>query len=127
MAEPRTVLTDIVGEKTTCRITGALVDEAGAALGSAGLTTLTLTLYALTDTLPIINAVSAVNVLNTGRGAIDAGGSFTLTLLPADNAIQATGSPSELHRALVQWTWSAGAKAGAHEIDFRVRNLDKVS
>ena len=125
MAEPRTTLTDIVAESTTCRITGALVDETGAALGSSSLTTLTLTLYALTDKLPIINAVDGVNILDTGRGAIDAGGNLTLTLTPADGAIQATGSPSEIHRALLKWTWLAGAKAGAHEIDFRVRNLDK--
>ena len=127
MAEPRTVLADIVAEKTTCRITGALVDEAGAALGAAQLTALTLTLYALIDTLPIINTNTDKNIKNANQGTIDADGIFTLTLAPADNAIQATGATSETHRALLKWTWASGTKAGAQEIDFRVRNLEKVT
>ena len=127
MAEPRTILMDIVAEKSTCRITGALVDEAGVALGSSQLTTLTLTLYALIDTLPIINANTDKNVLNANQGTIDAGGLFALTLAPADNVIQATGMVAETHRALLKWTWAAGAKAGLHEIDFRVRNFEKVT
>jgi len=126
MAEPRTILPDIVAEKSTCRITGALVDEAGVALGSAQLTTLTLTLYALIDTLPIINTNTDKNVLNANQGTVDAGGIFTLTLAPADNAI-ATGSLTEVHRALLKWTWAAGAKAGLHEIDLRVRNVEQVT
>jgi len=127
MAEPRVILPDIVAEKTTCRITGALVDEAGVALGSAQLSTLTLTLYALIDTLPVINANTDKDVKNANQGTMDASGIFTLTLAPADNAIQATGATSETHRALLKWTWASGTKAGAQEIDFRVRNLEKVT
>jgi hypothetical protein len=127
MAEPRIVLPDIVAEKSTCRITGALVDEAGVALGSSQLSTLTLTLYALIDTLPIINTNTDKNILNANQGTIDAGGLFTLTLAPADNVIIATGQTDETHRALLKWTWAAGAKAGLLEIDFRVRNFEKVT
>jgi len=127
MAEPRTILMDIVAEKSTCRITGALVDEAGVALGSSQLSTLTLTLYAIIDTLPIINANTDKNVLNANQGTIDAGGLFALTLAPADNAIQALGATNEMHRALLKWTWASGVKAGAFEIDFPVRNLDKLT
>jgi hypothetical protein len=127
MIEPRIILPDIVAEKSTCRITGALVDEAGVALGSAQLSTLTLTLYALTDGLPIVNANTDKNVLNVNQGTIDAGGLFVLTLVPADNVILATGQTDETHRALLKWTWAAGAKSGLLEIDFRVRNLEKVT
>jgi len=133
MAEPRTVLPDIVAEKSTCRITGALVDEAGAALGPAQLTALTLTLYALIDTLPIINTNTDKNIKNANQGTIDADGIFTLTLAPADNAImsgadslETTGALNEWHRALIKWTWAGGAKAGMHEVDFKVRDVSKV-
>ena len=133
MAEPRTILMDIVAEKSTCRITGALVDEAGVALGSTQLSTLTLTLYALIDTLPIINSNSDKNIKNANQGTIDAGGIFTLTLAPADNAVmsgvdslETTGALNEWHRALIEWSWASGSKAGSHEIDFRVRNVSKV-
>ena len=127
MVEPRIVLPDIVAEKSTCRITGALVDEAGVALSSAQLSTLTLTLYALTDTLPIVNSNTDKNVLNANQGTIDAGGLCALTLAPADNVIMATGQRDETHRALLRWTWAAGNKAGLLEIDFRVRNFEKVT
>ena len=133
MAEPRVVLPDIVAEKSTCRITGALVDEAGVALSSAQLSTLTLTLYALIDTLPIVNTNTDKNIKNANQGTLDTGGIFTLTLAPADNAImsgvdstETTGAINEWHRALIKWTWAGGAKKGMHEIDFKVRNVSKV-
>src|SRR3989304_1137247 len=133
MAEPRTVLPDIVAEKRTGGTPGALVDEAGAALGPAQLTALTLTLYALIDTLPIINTNTDKNIKNANQGTIDADGIFTLTLAPADNAImsgadslETTGALNEWHRALIKWTWAGGAKAGMHEVDFKVRDVSKV-
>jgi hypothetical protein len=122
-----------VAEKSTCRITGALVDEAGAALSASQLTTLTLTLYALIETLPVINTNTDKNIKNANQGTIDADGIFTLTLAPADNAImsgvdsaETTGAINEWHRALIKWTWAGGAKAGMYEIDFKVRNVSKV-
>lgn len=133
MAEPRIVLPDIVAEKSTCRITGALVDEAGSPLAAGQLSALTLTLYALIETLPIINTNTDKNILNANQGTIDADGVFTLTLAPADNAImsgvdsaETTGAINEWHRALIKWTWAGGAKAGMYEIDFKVRNVSKV-
>lgn len=125
--EPRTVLTDIVAEKTTCRITAAVVDEAGLPLTSSDLTTLTLTLYVPTGAQAIINSRNGTNILNSGPGQIDGNGILTLTLEPLDNAILDATLPHETHRALIQWTWSGGNKAGRHELDFRVRNLSKVS
>jgi hypothetical protein len=124
----RTVFAEVIPEKSSARITADLKDEAGAALGSAALNTLTLTLYNKAD-LAIINAVDGTNILNTGRGSISAGGTLTLTLDPADSPIVATSAPlEEKHLLLLQFTYGAGgAKAGRHEIEVTVRNLDKVS
>lgn len=118
-----------MAEKTTLRMTATLVDETGAAIPLAGLTTLTLTLYNRDSaTKDIINSVSAVNVLNTGRGTVHAtSGLFTLTLDPNDNTIIDATQDLEWHRALLEGTYNGGAKAFKQEIDFPVRNLNKVS
>lgn len=135
VAENRVILKDasgavlIVAEKTTLRMTALLVDEAGVAIPSIGLSTLTLTLYNRDSaTKEIINSVDAVNILNTGRGNVHASsGLLTITLEPNDNAIVDTATDLEWHRALIQGTYGAGAKAFRQEVDFQVRNLNKVS
>lgn len=135
LTENRSILKDangaqlIVAEKTTLRFTATLVDEAGAAIPSAGVTALTLTLYNRDSaTKEIINSVSAVNILNTGRGTLHAtSGLLTVTLDPADNAIIDSASDLEWHRALIEGTYAGGAKAFKHEIDWPVRNLNKVT
>jgi len=81
-----------------------------------------MTLYALVSGLPIINGRNDADILST----IDAGGLWTITLTPADNAMVGSDAGLEQHRILLEWTYGAGAKAGKHEIDFPVRNLDKV-
>lgn len=134
IAENRTILKDangaqvIVAEKTTLRFTATLVDETGAAIPSAGVSALTLTLYTRDSaTKEIINSVTAVNILNTGRGTLHAtSGLLTIVLEPNDNAIIDSASDLEWHRALIEGTYAAGAKAVKHEIDFQVRNLHKV-
>lgn len=134
VAENRTVLKTaddrqlIVAEQTTLRLTATLVDETGAAIPAAALSTLTLTLYQRDGaSQPIINSVDAVNVLNAGRGTVHAtSGLLTLTLLPADHTIVDISLDLEWHRALIQGTY-AGGKAFKHEIDYQVRNLAKVS
>lgn len=124
----RTTLTEVVSEGATSLISGSLVDETGAALGSGQLATFTMTLYALTSGLPIINARTATNILNSGPGTVSVGGAWTITLTPADNDIVSTPAPAdEPHRLLLEWTYAGGAKAGKHEVDFRVRNLGKVA
>lgn len=135
VSENRTVLKDangaqlIVAEKTTLRCTATLVDETGAAIPSSGVSALTLTLYNRDSTTKeILNSVSAVNILNTGRGTLHAtSGLLTVTLDPLDNAIVDSASDLEWHRALIEGTYAAGAKAFKHEIDWQVRNLNKVS
>jgi hypothetical protein len=118
----------IVAERTTCRITASLIDETGAAIPANHFQALTLTLYARdAASQPIINSVNAVNVLNTGRGTVHAtNGTLTLTLLPADNAIVDASADLEWHRALIQGTYET-EKSVKYEVEFPVRNLNKVN
>lgn len=122
----RTAFNDIVAERTTIRYEADLLDEVGVVLGPSELSTLTLTIYALDSARTIINTVDHVNVLNVGRGSFDpVTKRFRLTLDPADNAI-VTSALEEAHVLLLEWTWAAGMKAGRHEVEIRVRNLDRV-
>lgn len=134
-AENRVILKDgsarqlIVAEKTTLRMTATLVDETGTAIPSAGLSALTLTLYNRDSAAKeVINSVSAVNILNSGRGTVHAtSGLLTLTLEPNDNAIVDVTQDLEWHRALIEGNYNGGTKAFKQEIDFPVRNLNKVA
>ena len=135
IAENRTILKNasgarlIVAEQSSLQITATLLDETGAAVPLAGLSTLTLTLYNRDSaTQEIINSVSAVSILNAGRGTVHAtSGLLTIALVPADNIIIDTTQDLEWHRALIQGTYGGGTKAVKQEIDFQVRNLSKVS
>lgn len=130
----RTVLMDRAGqmlhvaERSTVHITAMLQDETGAAIPALVLTTLTLTLYVRdTAALTIINGVDGSNILNANQGTVHpTSGLLTLVLTPADNQIINSTSEIEWHRALIQATYNAGAKAMRYEIDFPVRNLNKV-
>lgn len=120
----RTVMTDAIPEKTTWRYSGVLNDELAAPIPAASLSTLKLTLYNLAD-LAILNGVSAVSILNTDRGTVDALGNLAITFLPADSPIVDATLGEETHIALIEWTY--GAKAGRHEVEFKVRNMALVA
>lgn len=120
----RTIMSPAIAERVTSRITGVLYDHLGAVLPAASLTTLTLTLYDIL-TGNILNSVSAVNILNTGRGTVDTAGNMEIVLLPADNLLNNTALASERHIALIEWTWGSGARSGAREVEFTVSNVLK--
>lgn len=123
MAEPRTVLSDRVPERSTYVLTATVEDHAGTPLGPTSLATLTLLLFdAASGT--VINSVNRVNILNAGRGTLTSGGVLTLALEPLDNQLVDASRSEEAHVALVEWTY--GAKEGRHEIVFFVTNLTKV-
>jgi hypothetical protein len=122
----RTVITEEVAERTSARYSGVLVDETGAAVPAASLSTLTLTLFD-ENTNTVINSVDDINILNADRGTVDAAGNLVVTLLPADNVIVTPTRVREPHVMLLEWTYAGGAKAGRHEVRFIVVNLTKVT
>lgn len=125
MSTPRQLLETRARELKTFRITGAFKDEAGLQVPLAGFTTLTLTLFNDSDKA-VINSVNNADILNTGRGVVDASGNLVCTLLPADNPIMLAGVFEELHVAFFQWTYVGGTKAGGAEVAFYVYNFGKL-
>jgi hypothetical protein len=116
----------VVPEKSTFRLSGKILDHAGAAIPSVSLTTFTLTLYDK-ETGGVINGRNGTNILNANGGAVDTSGNFTWDSDPADSPINDTTLRIEKHMALLQWTWVAGAEADRHEFEIPVKNMVKVS
>lgn len=118
-----------VEEKSTGRYKVVLNDEAGAVIPLSDMTTITLTLYD-DYTGTIINSRNAQNVKNTNNVLYTEAGLLTWTLQPNDNVIvtsEVRTNGYEKHIALFEYTWSSGAKAGKHELEFQVRQLNKVT
>lgn len=113
-------------ERSTRKVTALVTDQDDAGLPAASLTTLTLTLYSL-HSLAIINSRDHVSVLNANNGTVDSSGNLAWESQPADNQILDATLAVEIHRALFEWTWASGTKAGKHEVDLYVRNLNKVT
>jgi hypothetical protein len=98
-----------------------LIDENGAAVPASALSALTLTLV---DTISgaVINSISQVNILNSGRGTVDGSGNLVVTLSPTDTALESASSAQEYRSAVIDFTYSGG-KVGRHQVDFILANL----
>lgn len=105
--------------KATVIYTSRLLDGNGAGIPAADLDSLTMTL-SVSNTGAIVNGVERVNILNTGRGVVDAEGNLTVTLLPADTDIGP--APANTQRTLsmvLDWTFNDGNSVGRHEVRMR--------
>lgn len=120
--EPTTVE---VLERTTPRYRAVLEDNEGNPIPAASLTTFTLTLYVIKidGTLELIR--NDQNIPNANNVTVDTNGVVIWSMQVADLAL-VEAVPFERHVALFEWTWSAGAKAGKHEVVFSVKNLTAV-
>jgi hypothetical protein len=111
-----------VKEASAAQYSATLEDEAGVAIGSASMTTLTLTIFDESSDTAI---VTDRDVLNANGGTLSSAGAFVYLFTAADNAIQGTSS-IEPHIALFEWTWSSGTKSGNHSVKLLVENFRKV-
>ena len=104
-----------------------LTDSDGQGIPASDLTSLTLTL-ALRGSGEIINNIERSNILNTGRGVVDAEGNLTVTLLPEDTAfVGATlcALPTALSM-VIDWSFNAGLVSGRQQINFTVVPLTET-
>lgn len=118
-----------VEERSTARYVVTLKDETGVVIPLSALTTLTLTLYDV-YTNTVINSRNDQNVKNTNNVVYTEAGVLTWTLQPTDNVIVTSDVRTngyEDHIALFEYTWSSGSKAGKHELEIFVRQINKVT
>lgn len=108
-------------ERTTRKITTTVTDETGVAIPGGSLTAMTVTLYNEAD-LAIINGRDHANIV----AQVDGSGVLGWVMDPADMAIVDDSLMLEAHRALFEWTWQGGAKAGRYEVQILVSNMAKV-
>ena len=117
-----------VPERTSCRYSSRLTQEDGVPLAAPHLTTLKLTLYATDAQETIINGIAGQDILNTDRGTVGPEGALAITLGPADTYIlKPQPNRTETRIMLIEATYAGGTKASRHEVQFNIRNLDKVT
>jgi hypothetical protein len=110
----------VLSQGSSARWTWVVQDETGTAIPAASLSTFILTHYAvvLGQGNITVNSVFKVNILNTGRGTVDASGNVVVTMTPADMTILNSPAVPEIHVFLVEWTYAAGVKQGSHGVQF---------
>lgn len=121
----RTTITDPKPEKATAWLTATLTDGTKVLLGADSvLETLTLTLSEERSGTTI-NGRARQSVLGTNGGEVSSLGVVTLRLDPLD-MVMVSSRKSEVHVALLEWTWGDPLKSGKHEVAFTVEDLAKV-
>lgn len=117
-----------IAERATGRYRAQLVGHDGVTpLTNVHLLTLTLTLYAVsqTDADTIVNTRQRQDVLNLNDVTVTPSGLLTWIVQPGDTTLVDPAVPFERHIALFEYTWLGGA--GKHEVLLVVRNLRRVS
>lgn len=118
------ILTADVLEGTSGTFTATLVDETGATVSSADLTTATLTLFD-EATGTIINSRDGQDVLNAHDVTISTAGALSWAFTADDTLIINDARAEEVHRALWTFTWPTSKTCRA-ELLVRVQNLQRV-
>lgn len=121
----------IVQQGESLNISGTLTDFDGAAIALAAIATFTLTLYN-DATNAVINGLNAADILNAGKGTVDAAGGFVIRLDAADTPIvdgTLAEKALEVHIARLTWTWNdgVGTRTGIQEVRHRVQKLDAAA
>lgn len=109
--------------------TAALRDENGAPLGSAAISSFTLTLYDV-NTGVTVNGRYQQNILNANQVTVDAQGQVTWTWLPLDMQILNPNRQQEEHVALFVVKWTDGQsrpRQANHEVHFTVNRIPRVN
>lgn len=108
---------------TTPVVTAQIVDANQVGIPAANLNSLTLSIVD-SATGAIINDVSQVDILNTGRGTVDASGNMTITLLEGDTSLSEAPGVQLIQRSLVvDWSYNSGVSLGRGQINFVLQVL----
>ena len=86
-----------------------------------------ITLFALNASRTVINGLDSVSALNTGRGTVNADGSFLIELIPDDMVIVDSQRAYEKHRLMLVWEFDTPIRRGSRLVEFTIHNLRKVA
>ncbi len=101
--------------------TAQIVDAFGAGVPASRITVLTLSIV---DTLSGAEILAQTNILNVGRGAVDASGNLTISLLASDTALTEAPGATSLQRSMViDFTYTPGPVTGRHQVNFTLLAL----
>jgi hypothetical protein len=122
----QTVWEPLIAEGTTPRIKGVLKDHAGVGIPATSLTTLRLVKLYDRRSKETINNKADVDIKGTNGGSVDESGNLVLKLAKEDTVVRHPGRGSEVHVALIKFTWDSGNEVGYHEVVHTVGNLEGV-
>jgi hypothetical protein len=105
---------------TTGRITATILKDDGTALAGSVVTALTLTIRNRDASNTVINGRNE-SALTPVATYLSEAGALTIDLLPADNVLIDSTKYEEVHRVIVKWTYTGGAKGLLAE-DYNVQN-----
>lgn len=102
--------------------TGYFLDQNDAVVPLSGLSALTLS---IADTIlgTIVNSVSGVNILNTGRGTVSSAGLVTITLSPSDTALLTSTDVQEGRSLVITFTVSSTGYVGKKQVNFMLQQM----
>lgn len=115
----------IINEKSTALYTAVLKDANNVLIGSGDIVSLSITLCNVADG-SIINSRNAQDALNANDVTVDVSGNLVFTLRPADTIIVDPTLEFEKHRATFIMVFN-GTSQATWDVDFKVRNLVKVT
>jgi hypothetical protein len=108
---------------TTGDIT-ATIEQGSVPVPGSTVTALTLTIRNRDTNNTVVNGRNA-SALTPIATYLDESGKLSIPLLPADNILIDATKPEEVHRIIVRWTQSGGAKGLLAE-DYNVQNPEVV-
>jgi hypothetical protein len=115
-----------VAPRGTLKYTSIIKDDSGNFIPAASLNSLTLTLIDA-QSGNIVNNVNNINILNTGRGTVDALGNLTVILganpNQADTALIVATDNIEIRSMVFNWTYNGGNYSGYAQRDFVIGAL----
>ena len=122
---PRRRFDKVVNEQSTFKYTGTLKDSDGNAIGSASLSSATLTLYE-EDSGKIVNNRDGQNVLNANNVTISSAGVVTWSGQANDTKIIGNTPVGEVEKHIALFKFVSGSEQLHWEVEIPVRNLGRV-
>lgn len=122
----RTICKKPIPEHSAFEYGATLTKQDGTPFLPSEFSALTLTVYNLDATETLINGLDAVDILNAGRGTLDASGRLTVLLEANDLALVDDALPHERHIMLIEGLYAAGALALRKEVEHVVINMSRV-